>query len=112
MNEKSRPEATLNDLGGSTYKTTANPEISHSDAAERFRNCYAVLVRGKSVRRHLYLNLAAAERVVNRARARGDQADLVLVQLVPVDDRKLDRTLRRPVGTDDMLRTLDGGGAL
>lgn len=54
-----------------------------------FRHCYAVLVRGKSVRRHLYFNLPAAERTVKRARGRGDRADLVLVQLVPVDAREL-----------------------
>ncbi len=54
-----------------------------------FRNAYGVLVRGKSVRRHLYLSLSAAERTVKRARERGDRADLVLVQLVPVDAREL-----------------------
>ncbi len=60
-----------------------------SVAASAFRNCFAVLVRGKSVRRHLYFNLPAAERTVKRARERGDRADLVLVQLVPVDAREL-----------------------
>lgn len=110
MNEKSRPEAALNDLGGSTYKDTTDHGIAH--AADAFRNCYAVLVRGKTVRRHLYFSLAAAERAVKRAHDRGDQASLVLVMLVPVDDRKLDRELRRPSGTDEMLRTLDDGGAL
>ena len=49
-----------------------------------FRDCYAVLVRGKSVRRHLYFNLPAAERAARRARGRGDRVDLILVQLVPV----------------------------
>ena len=51
---------------------------------EFFRTSFAVLVRGKSVRRHLYFNLPAAERAVKRARARGDRADLLLVELVPV----------------------------
>lgn len=60
-----------------------------SAAAVFFRHSYAVLVRGKSVRRHLYFNLPAAERAVKRARERGDRADLVLVQLVPVDAREL-----------------------
>lgn len=59
-------------------------------AAVFFRNCYAVLVRGKSVRRHLYFNLPAATRAVKRAHDRGDRADLVLVKLVPVDARHLD----------------------
>ena len=60
-----------------------------SDAAGFFRHSYAVLVRGKTVRRHLYFNLPAAERTVKRALARGDRADLVLVQLVPVHAREL-----------------------
>lgn len=55
-----------------------------------FRNCYAVLVRGKTVRRHLYFNLPAAERTVKRALARGDHAELILVRLVPVDARHLE----------------------
>nr|WP_146177679.1 hypothetical protein [Sphaerisporangium cinnabarinum] len=54
-----------------------------------FRESYAVLVRGKTVRRHLYFNLPAAERAVRRARSRGDRADMVLVKLVPVDARQL-----------------------
>ncbi|CAN5322732.1 hypothetical protein BH11ACT1_BH11ACT1_18160 [soil metagenome] len=53
-------------------------------AVERFRDAYAVLVRGATVRRHLYLNLPAAERVVRRAIERGDDAHMVLVRLVPV----------------------------
>jgi len=36
------------------------------------------------VRRHLYFNLPAAERVVRNANARGDRAEMILVQLVPV----------------------------
>ena len=55
-----------------------------AEAVERFRNAYAVLVRGKTVRRHLFLSIAAAERTVKRAHARGDAADLLLVRLVPV----------------------------
>ena len=61
-------------------------EVRHDDDAAEvfFRTSYAVLVRGKSVRRHLYFNLPAAERAVRRARGRGDRADLLLVELVPV----------------------------
>lgn len=59
-------------------------------AAVFFRNSYAVLVRGKTVRRHLYFNLPAAERAVKRAANRGDSAELILVRLVPVDARHLD----------------------
>lgn len=65
--------------------------VAATDRAERdtdpetyFRNCFAVLVRGKTVRRHLYFNLPAAERAVRRAQGRGDHAEMVLVQLVPV----------------------------
>ena len=64
---------------------------SETNAAVYFRNSYAVLVRGKTIRRHLYFNLPAADRVVKRALARGDKADLVLVRLVPVDARQLDQ---------------------
>lgn len=62
-----------------------------TDAAAVFRDCYAVLVRGRTVRRHLYFNLPAATRTVQRALERGDRAELVLVKLVPVDSRHLDR---------------------
>lgn len=70
----------------------AAADIDHDDApaAVFFRDCYAVLVRGKSVRRYLYFNLPAAERAVRRAAARGHRAELVLVKLVPVDSRHLD----------------------
>lgn len=65
---------------------TRREVIRNEDASAEmfFSDCHAVLVRGKSVRRHLYFNLPAAERAVRRARARGDRADMVLVQLVPV----------------------------
>ncbi|MBG6238376.1 hypothetical protein IWX78_001331 [Mycetocola sp. CAN_C7] len=66
--------------------------LPESDPGVFFRNSYAVLVRGKSIRRHLYFNLPAAARAVNRALARGDKADLVLVRLVPVDARHLDQS--------------------
>lgn len=60
-----------------------------ADAVAAFRGAYAILVRGKTIRRHLYFNLPAADRAVKRALARGDAADLVLVKLVPVDGRQL-----------------------
>lgn len=95
------------DLAGGLIYSDSPTESEISHVANAFRNCFAVLVRGKTIRRHLYFNLPAAERAVKRARARGDAADMVLVMLVPVDDRKLDKPLRRPVETDDMLRALD-----
>ena len=73
--------------GGSTGSILAESTDNGYDdapAAEYFRGAYAVLVRGRTVRRHLYFNLPAAERAVKRAHARGDLADLVLVRLVPV----------------------------
>lgn len=79
--------AESSDQQGSRPTAIVSPD---SDAAVFFRHCYAVLVRGKSVRRHLYLSLSAADRTVQRARERGDRADMVLVQLVPVDARHLD----------------------
>lgn len=84
MKHESRPEAAIGDLlAGDQDQDTAGDGF---DAAAKFRNAYAVLVRGKSVRRHLYLNLPAAERTVRRALDRGVPADLVLVRLMPVVD--------------------------
>jgi len=70
-NESSLPDP----VGGVTDDTAAGAF---------FRNCYAVLVQGRTVRRHLYFNLPAAERAVRRALGRGDCAEMILVQLVPV----------------------------
>ena len=58
-------------------------ECSNS-AEAHFRGCFAVLVRGKTTRRHLYFNLPAAERAVRRALGRGDVAEMVLVRPEPV----------------------------
>lgn len=82
-NERSRP-ATNGPASETALSTTSDPTVETVDATAAFREAFAVLVRGKSLRRHLYLNLPAAERVVRQARARGDLADLVLVRLVPV----------------------------
>jgi hypothetical protein len=87
-NRPAGTEAALGDLAGELIFTNGTAE---SNAASYFRNSYAVLVRGKSVRRHLYFNLPAADRAVKRALARGDKADLILVRLVPVDARQLDQ---------------------
>lgn len=78
--------------GQALQSVAAAADTNHEDApaAVFFRNCYAVLVRGKSVRRHLYFNLPAAERAAQRATTRGHRAELVLVKLVPVDSRHLD----------------------
>ena len=56
------------------------------EALRRFADAYAVLVVGKATRRHVFFNLPAAERAVDRAHSRGDEAVLVLVRLVPVAD--------------------------
>ena len=91
-NEKSRP------LAGAAVSETNQPgrrlesivaealsAVTVGMSAETyFTNCHAVLVFGKVARRRLYFSLHSAERAVERARARGDRADMVLVQLVPV----------------------------
>lgn len=83
----------------------ADDHDTGSDAGVFFRNAYAVLVRGRSVRRHL----PGAQRAVERARARGDQADMVLVRLVPVDAPYLDvQDDQLLLDQDDQL-LLDGG---
>ena len=76
--------------GGNRTSTTIPENDDDGPAAVFFRDSYAVLVRGKTTRRHLYFNLPAAERAVRRALARGADADMVLVRLVPVDARHLD----------------------
>lgn len=54
-------------------------------AQERFDQAYAILVTGKTTRRQLYFGLPAAQKAVERARARGAHAELILVQLKVVD---------------------------
>ena len=85
--------------GGSTPSIISAPTrttaelalIGATPAPDYFRNTYAVLVHGKTVRRHLYFNLPAADRAVKRALGRGDKAELILVRLVPIDSRQLDQ---------------------
>ena len=87
MNDESRPEAAHEIPATASTAILPEPVPSVTDDPSVdgfFRGAYAVLVRGKSVRRHLYLSLAAAERTVRLARGRGDRADMILVQLVPV----------------------------
>lgn len=88
MANESRPGAAVEDQAGRLITPDLNAD--DQNAVEFFRESFAVLVRGKSVRRHLYFNLPAATRTVARARARGDHAEMVLVKLVPVNSRRLD----------------------
>lgn len=69
----------------------SRPHLGRAEALSRLRDCYAVVVAGKTVRKHLYFNLPAAQRAVTRAKDRGATAHLVLVRLVPVDHRQLDQ---------------------
>lgn len=64
--------------------TAAQPDEITRAASAAFDDAHAVIVSGRTIRRHLYFNLPAAERAVKRARARGDDAAMVLVRLVPV----------------------------
>lgn len=81
-----RPAGAASGADGLGTSVTDPAVVRHDDDAAEvfFRTSYAVLVRGASVRRHLYFNLPAAERAVRRARDRGDRAELLLVELVPV----------------------------
>lgn len=93
MTAKNNPRA---GNAGAVKLLTAAPSLvatapRFDDVAPYFRDSYAVLVRGKTTRRHLYSNLPAATNAVARAHARGDRADLILVRLVPVDARQLDQ---------------------
>lgn len=58
-----------------------NPTFTRDAALDRVRGAYAVVVSGKSVRRHLYFNLPSAEQAVRRAAERGYTAHLVAVRL-------------------------------
>lgn len=83
---------TESSAGGPNTPILVDPEAEATKrAGDHFRNCYAVLVQGKTIRRHLYFNLPAADKAVKRAHVRGDQAALILVRLVPVDARQLDQ---------------------
>jgi hypothetical protein len=70
----------------STTQILALSRATPRDAVARFQDAYAVVVIGKAARRHVFFGLPAAQRAVDRARARGDFADLVLVRLVPVGE--------------------------
>ncbi|WP_182354209.1 hypothetical protein [Flaviflexus huanghaiensis] len=78
-------------LPATTAEKAYDPHADTRPADTFFRDSYAVLVRGKAVRRHLYFNLPAAQNAVRRAEKRGDRADMILVKLVPVDSRHLER---------------------
>lgn len=63
------------------------PDIERTrEVVSRFKDAYAVVVIGKAARRHVFFGLPSAQRAVDRARARGDFADLVLVKLIPVGE--------------------------
>lgn len=59
-------------------------------AMDRLTGAFAVIVAGKTVRKHLYFNLPAAQRAVARAETRGATAHMILVRLVPVGAHELD----------------------
>lgn len=93
MNDESRPQAapetltrpTLSlDAANDTERPDTPPSKHAAEVAARVQDAYAVLVVGKASRRHVFFGLPAAERAVERARARGDRADMVLVRLCPV----------------------------
>lgn len=77
--------------GAAPNDSAQSTAISREEAKARLTGTYCVLVSGKTVRRHLYLNLPAAQRAVERAKKKGYAAHLILCQLVPVDSRELDR---------------------
>lgn len=80
-NDRGRPvqEAASKMSDGDTLRIPPSP----TEIAARVRDAYAVLVIGKAARRRVYFGLPAAQRAVDRATARGDYAEMVLVRLVP-----------------------------
>jgi hypothetical protein len=88
---ESRPRATdgFSDdrvgTGSTPILATSTPNTTDDVSAQTyFTNCHAVVVFGKVARRRLYFSLHSAERAVERAHARGDHAEMILVELVPV----------------------------
>lgn len=90
MAAEAAPESVVATLPQNT-ETAPVPHLTAAAARSRLADCYAVVAAGKSVRKHLYFNLPSAERAVRRAHARGADAHLILVRLVPVDHRQLDQ---------------------
>jgi len=80
--EKAQPEIPAK---ASNQSLVTGNDISPSpEVVSRFKDAYAVLVIGKVARRHVFFGLHAAQKAVERAHARGDHAELMLVQIVPV----------------------------
>ena len=80
--EEAQPEIPAK---ASSTRLAAGNDISPSpEVVSRFKDAYAVLVIGKVARRHVFFGLPAAQKAVERAHARGDHAELMLVRLVPV----------------------------
>ena len=104
-------EGLENPAGGRVQgDSTTDLRHTHPDAAEVFADCFAVVVYGRSVRRHIYLALASAERAVHRAHERGDDASMTLVRLLPAEPTPIARTVRRPDEVDAFLRNLESSG--
>lgn len=73
----------IDDAAGNPVSVPASPE-----SWSALGGAYAVLVvcPGGKYRRRLYLALDSAQRQVDRARARGEHARLVLVRLTPAGE--------------------------
>lgn len=84
-NERGRPRQEGGPVNSTDYSIPSG-EIRPREAVVRFQDAYAVVVIGKAARRHVFFGLPAAQRAVDRALARGDFADLVLVRLLPVGE--------------------------
>lgn len=86
MNDESRPEA-AHEIPA-TVSTSILPERRQfvTDAAAAadawFGSSFAILVSGETVHRHVFRSLAAAERTVKAAHARGDYARMEIVRVV------------------------------
>lgn len=87
MARESRPARAAHEIPAmaSSESLTSGTGIAPSvELVSRFEDAYGVLIISKAVRRHMYFGLAAAQKAVDSARARGDRAELLLVRIVPV----------------------------
>lgn len=62
------------------------PTFTRDAALDRVRGAYAVVVSGKTVRRHLYFNLPSAEQAMRRAAEKGYTAHLIAVRLEVLEE--------------------------
>ena len=88
MAQEQRPtsEALTENPAGASRNMITVPTDSGREARRRAQACVVVVRNGGRWTRAVYLSLHSANQAVDRARARGADPYLVLVELVPVGE--------------------------